>query len=200
MTPVIKTAYCICDVLLETLTGKRAHKEGIPTSESMIFVQTDKYGLLFSILLVCISNWSSKSLATKLHYLRPTAVLVNTQTRYITASSLFNLIDFPFIESKHWCTPNIISCHAEETLSGLDQLISTFTKTNSDLMRHFKMFYFVKAHPFPQSQPPSGMVCMISGALLIMGYISSFSDLAANVTALGEIQWKWRNTDSVFRS
>lgn len=55
-------------------------------------------------------------------------------------------------------------------------------------MRHFKMFYFVKAHTFPQSQPPSGMVCMISGVLLNMGYISYFSDLAANVTALGEIQ------------
>lgn len=62
-------------------------------------------------------------------------------------------------------------------------------------MRYFKTFNFVKAYTFLQRQPPSGMVCMINGALLIMGYTSYFSDLAENVRASGKIQWKWRNTD-----
>lgn len=55
-------------------------------------------------------------------------------------------------------------------------------------MRYFKTFNFVKAYTSLQSQPPSGMVCMINGALLIMGYTSYFSDLAENVRASGKIQ------------
>lgn len=75
-----------------------------------------------------------------------------------------------------------IKCYyAAGTLSGLDLNPNPSKiqkqKPDSDLMSHFKMFNFVKAHSFPQSHPPSGKACMINGAHLLMGCISDFSDL-----------------------
>lgn len=61
---------------------------------------------------------------------------------------------------------------------------------------HFKAIAFLRVRFYSHSHPPSGTVSMINGTLLIVGYVSHFSNPAENMTAWRIMEWKRRNTDA----